>query len=99
MLPDSLGGLAHLWRLNILGTSMRCDNTTQEPPPCPIPGWLLQQQHQYYYDRTGVECPVLTFAQPRDNIDEMSRVYRGAPEPEVGLVGVGQQLKMASSKV
>jgi hypothetical protein len=84
-IPNSLGGLPRLWRLNIVGTSMRCNDTTQQPPPCPVPGWLEQQRHQYYYDRTGLECPVLTFVQPRSDVEQMSKIYRGAPEPEVGL--------------
>lgn len=76
-----------LWRLVVLGTSMRCDDTTQSPPPCPLPPWLVQQRHQYYYDRTGLECPVLMFREPRLAADKMVKVYRGAAEPEVRFVG------------
>jgi hypothetical protein len=42
-LPDSLGSLTRLWTLDIVGTSMRCGDTTQQPPPCPVPSWLVQQ--------------------------------------------------------
>jgi hypothetical protein len=42
-LPDSLSSLTRLWTLDIVGTSMRCSDTTQQPPPCPVPSWLVQQ--------------------------------------------------------
>ena len=75
-----------LWRLNILGTAMRCSDTAQQPPPCPLPQWLVQQRHQYYYDRTGLECPVVTFAVVRDNAHRLAKLYRGAEHSEVGGV-------------
>jgi hypothetical protein len=87
-LPDSLGGLARLWRLNILGTNMRCDNTTQQPAPCPLPSWLVQQRHRYYYELTGLECPVLQFVQERDDAEKLALIYRGAAQPEVGCASV-----------
>eukprot|EP00882_Tetradesmus_deserticola_P025269 GHRQ01027742.1.p1 GENE.GHRQ01027742.1~~GHRQ01027742.1.p1 ORF type:complete len:371 (+),score=135.61 GHRQ01027742.1:195-1307(+) len=82
-LPNSLGTLPFLWQLNIEGTQMACNATAQQPLPCPVPPWLQQQQDTFYYDHSGLECPVITFTMQRDKADKLARVYRGAPEPEV----------------
>jgi hypothetical protein len=70
-------------QLNIEGTQMTCNATTEQPQPCPLPAWLQQQPNTFYYDHSGLECPVITFTRPRDKADKLARVYRGAPAPEV----------------
>lgn len=70
-------------QLNVEGTRMACNATTEQPLPCPLPPWLLQQSNTFYYDHSGLECPVIAFSTQRDKADKLARVYRGAPEPEV----------------
>jgi hypothetical protein len=75
-----------LRQLNIEGTQMSCKATTEQPQLCTLPSWLQQQANTYYYDHSGLECPVITFTTPRDKADKLARVYRGAPAPEVRIV-------------
>ncbi|WIA37804.1 hypothetical protein OEZ86_014669 [Tetradesmus obliquus] len=82
-LPNSLGKLPFLWQLNNEGTQMACNATTEQPQPCPLPAWLQQQPNTFYYDHSGLECPVITFTAQRQKADKLARVYRGAPQPEV----------------
>ncbi|WIA17584.1 hypothetical protein OEZ85_014409 [Tetradesmus obliquus] len=82
-LPNSLGKLPFLWQINIEGTQMACNATTEQPQPCPLPAWLQQQPNTFYYDHSGLECPVITFTAQRQKADKLARVYRGAPQPEV----------------
>jgi hypothetical protein len=50
---------------------------------------LLLQLDQHYFDPTGLECPVLTFAMRRRDADKLSVIYTGAPQPEVGVAKQG----------
>jgi hypothetical protein len=49
----------------------------------------LLQLDQHYFDPTGLECPVLTFAMRRRDADKLSIIYTGAPQPEVGVAKQG----------
>jgi hypothetical protein len=72
-----------LRQLNIEGTKMSCDATAEQPSSCSLPSWLQLQPGTYYYDHSGLECPVISFTTPREKEDKLARVYRGAPAPEV----------------
>ena len=51
-------------------------------PVCVARAAVLQLD-QHYYDRTSLECPVVTFAQPRQDAGQLSAIYAGAAQPEV----------------
>eukprot|EP00775_Hariotina_reticulata_P007075 gene7075-7288_t len=92
-LPSSLGRLRHLWQLNIQGTAMSCNGTAAQQAACPLPDWLMQTLN-YYYDHSGLECPTITFRQPRAVEERLAKVYRGAALPE-GLRVQGQEVLAA----
>jgi hypothetical protein len=84
-LPNSLGQLQQLWVLSTLRTSMICNATTDppSPPDCPLPDWLVRMPY-YYYERNGRLCQGVTFKTVRPQAGQLSQLYAGAPEPEVG---------------
>ncbi|GBF94709.1 adenylate cyclase [Raphidocelis subcapitata] len=94
-LPESIGRLRNLWLIDITGTSVTCSGILPpdlftpgvKPPPgvepaCPLPGWLRFSE-EYYFQANMLECPGVTFTQPRAAPQLLQRAFIGASTPEV----------------